>query len=337
MNVLAEVDGNRTRRTGIARPNRFDGGGDHQVPGHLRLGRYQGQQCERESVGNVEGMTAYERLTPALGAMVSGIRLGEIDSETSEALYDALIEHSVLFFRYQHLAPLELVALGRYLGALGARHHSYNTHPETDDLVVLDWKPGDRPDAAEWHSDMTFKASPPFATILQAMTLPPVGGDTLWASMYSVHDRLDPGLRSDLEQLSAVHDPGAFRNGAYARGGNAGIDEMLGTVGSAVWPIISHHPVTGRPYVNVSESNTRWIIGIGAPESARIIALLLDMINRPDHQVRLRWEPGTIAIWDNRGTQHYAVSDYPQYRRMMHRVVVHTDTRLAARSQPTVG
>jgi taurine dioxygenase len=270
-----------------------------------------------------------DRLTPALGATVAGVNLAALDEQSGEALYAALIEHSVLFLPDQHLTPHEQVAVGRRLGALGERHHAYNTHPETEDLVVLDWKPGDRPDAAEWHSDMTFKADPPFATILQAMVLPPVGGDTLWASMYSVYDTLDPGLRSDLEQLSAVHDPGAFRNGAYAKGGNAGIDEMLATVGSAVWPVISHHPVTGRPYVNVSESNTRWIIGVGAPESARIITLLLDMINRPDHHVRLRWQPGTVAIWDNRGTQHYGVADYPQHRRTMHRVVVHTDTRLA--------
>jgi taurine dioxygenase len=277
-------------------------------------------------------MVTCERLTPAIGAAVSGIRLNQIDADGAQAVYDALIDHQVLFFHDQHLSPLDQVALGRHLGELGERHHAYNTHPETDDLVVLDWQPGDRPDAAEWHSDMTFKANPPFATILQAMILPPVGGDTLWASMYSVYDRLDSGLRSDLEQLSAVHDPGAFRNGAYANGGNAGIDAMLGTVGSAVWPIISHHPVTGRPYVNVSESNTRWIIGVGAPESARIINLLLDMINRPDHQVRLRWQPGTVAIWDNRSTQHYAVADYAQYRRMMHRVVVHRDTRLSRKA-----
>jgi taurine dioxygenase len=275
-------------------------------------------------------MLECERLTPALGAMVSGITLRDLTSELADEVYLALMEHQVLFFRDQHLSPHEQVRLGTQLGDLGQRHHAYNTHPETDDLVVLDWRPGDRPDAAEWHSDMTFKSNPPFATILQAIDLPPVGGDTLWASMYSVYERLDPGLRSDLEQLSAVHDPGAFRNGAYEKGGNAGIDEMLGSVGSAVWPIISHHPVTGRPYVNVSESNTRWIIGVGAAESARILSLLFDMINRPDHQVRLRWMPGTLAVWDNRATQHYAVSDYAQYRRMMHRVVVFTDRRLMA-------
>lgn len=269
-----------------------------------------------------------DRVSPALGAEVSGIELVHLDGDGVDALYSALIEHQVLFFRDQHLAPVDHAAFGRRFGELGARHHSYVTHPESDDVVVLDWKPGQRPDAAEWHSDMTFTAEPPFASILQAVIVPPVGGDTLWASMYSVHDRLDPGLRRDLESLSASHDPGAFRNGPYAEGGDARMNEMLSTVGSAVWPIISHHPVTGRPYVNVSESNTRWIIGLGAAESARILTLLFDIINRPDHQVRLRWRPGTIAIWDNRATQHYAVSDYPNDRRVMHRVAVGRDTRV---------
>ncbi len=276
-------------------------------------------------------MWSIERLTPALGATVIDVDLRRADQALGDAMYEALLEHQVLFFENQHLAPHEHAAFGRLMGELGARHHSYVTHPDDDDVVVLDWEPGARPDAAEWHSDMTFTTEPPFASILQAQVVPPVGGDTLWASMYSVHDRLDPGLRRDLEGLSAVHDPGAFRNGPYAERGNDGINELLGTVGSAVWPIISHHPVTGRPYVNVSESNTRWIIGLGAPESARMLTMLFDIINRPDHQVRLRWREGTVAMWDNRGTQHYAVSDYAEYRRVMHRVAVARDVRGRAR------
>lgn len=269
------------------------------------------------------------RATPALGASVGDVRLRDVDDDGVDALYAALIEHQVLFLPEQHLTPLDHAAFGRRFGELGQRHHSYVTHPDTDDVVVLDWQADDVPDAAEWHSDMTFTQEPPFASILQAMLLPPVGGDTLWASMYSVHDSLDPGLRRDLETLSATHDPGAFRNGPYACGGIHALNEMLSNVGSAVWPIISHHPVTGRPYVNVSESNTRWVIGVSAPESLRILSTLFAVISRPDHQVRLRWEPGTVAIWDNRATQHYAVSDYSGHRRTMHRVAVARDTRMA--------
>jgi taurine dioxygenase len=267
------------------------------------------------------------RHTAALGASIDGVRLDEIDRSVADEIYELLIEHQVLFFREQHLGPDEQAAFGSSMGELGARHHSYRTHPDNDDVVVIEWEPGATTDAAEWHSDMTFTQEPPFASILQAIVVPPVGGDTLWASMYAVHDRLDPGFRRDLEVLDAVHDPGAFRNGPYRDKGNAGINELLGTVGSAVWPIISHHPVTGRPYVNVSESNTRWIIGLGAAESNRILTMLFDYTNRPDHHVRLRWEPGTVAMWDNRATQHYAVADFPKYRRVMHRVAVARDTR----------
>ncbi|MGB3736087.1 MAG: TauD/TfdA family dioxygenase [Ilumatobacter sp.] len=270
------------------------------------------------------------RATRALGAFVRGVGLGDVDDAGVDALYQALIEHQVLFLPGQYLEPADQAAFGRRFGELGQRHHSYVTHPDSEDVVVLDWQPGDRPDAAEWHSDMTFTQEPPFASILQAMLLPPVGGDTLWASMYSVHDSLDSGFRRDLETLSATHDPGAFRNGPFASGGTESMNEMLSNVGSAVWPIISHHPVTGRPYINVSESNTRWIIGVGAPESHRILSMLFASTNRPDHHVRLRWEPGTVAIWDNRATQHYAVSDYAGHRRMMHRVAVARDTRLTS-------
>jgi len=279
-----------------------------------------------------------DRWSPALGAEVHGLDLGQAlqaSDERADAVveevYDALVEHQVLFFRNQSLTPELQAALGRRLGDLAPRHHSYNTLPDHPDVAVLDWQPGDRPDASEWHTDMTFREQPPFASILKAVLVPPVGGDTLWASMYSVYESLDPGFRSDLEGMQICHDPGQFRNGAYAKGGNQGITDMLVDAGSAVWPIVSHHPVTGRPYINVSESNSRWIMGTGAAESQRIVNYLLDAINRPDHQVRLRWQPDTVAIWDNRGSQHYAVADYPKYRRVMHRVAVDTDARLEAR------
>lgn len=273
-------------------------------------------------------MINVERVSSAIGGEVTGLRVADLDDAGVDELYASLIEHQVLFLPEQHLSPEDHARFGSRLGGLGARHHSYVTHPESDDVAVLDWKPGQRPDASEWHSDMTFTANPPFASILQAVQVPPVGGDTLWASMYSVHDCLDTGFRRDLEGLSASHDPGAFRNGPYESGGDDAVNEMLASVGSAVWPVISHHPVTGRPYVNVSESNTRWILGLGAAEGARILTMLFDITNRPDHHVRLRWKSGTVAIWDNRATQHYAVSDYPNDRRVMHRVVVATDTRL---------
>ena len=275
-------------------------------------------------------MLSAERLTPALGAELSGVSAAAItDEQFVDSLYDSLIAHQVVFLHETDLGPADLVALGRSLGELGSRHHSYVTHVESSDVVVLTWQGDDKPDAAEWHSDMTYREQPPFASILKAVEVPPVGGDTLWASMHAVYESLSNGLKSELAELEVVHDMGAFRTGAYAQGGNAGIIQAMGSAGMAVHPVVAHHPVSGRPYLNVSESFTRWIIGMSAPESARLLTMLFDTTNRPEHHVRLRWHPNTIAIWDNRGTQHYAVADYLPHRRVMHRVAIATDRRLA--------
>jgi len=258
--------------------------------------------------------------------------LGEITEDLADAVHAALTEHLVLVLpESAGLDPVRMVQLGRALGTLGPAHHSYTTHPDSDDVVVLSWGGDQKPDAAEWHADMTYTSQPPFASILKAVEVPPVGGDTLWASMFSVHDALDAGLRRDLEQLEAVHDMGAFRTGAYLQGGDQGIMDAMRRAGVATHPVIERHPVTNRPYVNVSESFTRFIIGLSAPESARTLTYLFDLINRPEHQVRIRWQPGTVAIWDNRGTQHYAVADYLPHRRVMHRVAVVTDRRSGSR------
>jgi len=271
------------------------------------------------------------RLTPALGATATLPReAGDVSDELADMVHSALVEHSVLVFPDADLEAKRMVQLGAALGTLGVRHHSYTTHPEFPDVVVLTWEGDQKPDAAEWHSDMTYRQQPPFASILKAVEVPPVGGDTLWASMFAVHDALDPGLRRDLAQLEAVHDMGAFRTGAYLEGGDEGISAALTKAGTAVHPVIAHHPVTGRPYVNVSESFTRFIIGLSAPESARLLTYMFDLINRPDFHVRVRWQAGMVVIWDNRGTQHYAVADYLPHRRVMHRVAVTTDRRTPA-------
>jgi taurine dioxygenase len=271
------------------------------------------------------------RLTPALGATATlPPGTGDISEELADVVHAALVEHSILVFPDADLDARGMVQLGHALGTLGLRHHSYTTHPDFEDVVVLAWEGDQKPDAAEWHSDMTYRSQPPFASILKAVEVPPVGGDTLWASAFAVHDALDPGMRRDLAQLDAVHDMGAFRTAAYLEGGEDGISAALTKAGTAVHPVIAHHPVTGRPYVNVSESFTRFVIGLSAPESARLLTYLFDLINRPDFHVRVRWQPGMVVIWDNRGTQHYAVADYLPQRRVMHRVAVATDRRAPA-------
>lgn len=272
-----------------------------------------------------------ERMTPALGAEVTGLDPSvDITADVARQLHSLLMEHQVIFMRDLDLAPRKMAQLGGALGSLGARHHSYVTHEECDDVVILEWKDDDVPDAAEWHSDMTYRATPPFASILKGVVIPNAGGDTLWASMYSVYDSLPEGMKGDLAELEAVHDMGSFRTPAYQAGGDDGILEAYNSARTATHPMIEHHPVTGRPYLNVSESFTRFVIGLSAPEGGRLLTELFDRINRPEHHVRLRWKPNTIAMWDNRGTQHYAVADYLPQRRVMHRVAVVDDAHQPA-------
>ncbi len=246
-------------------------------------------------------------------------------------LHRALVEHRVLIVDQAALEPTQLMELGRRLGPVANDHHCYSTHPDADAVVVLEWGGATKPDAAEWHADMTYRQDPPFASVLQAEVVPPAGGDTLWACMSSVYESLPAGLRSELVELEAVHDMGTFRTRAYRDGGTDAMRIALVEAGTAVHPVVAHHPITGQPYLNVSESFTRFVIGLSAPEGARLLTLLFDAVKSPEHQVRHRWTTGSLAIWDNRGTQHYALADYLPHRRVMHRVAVVSDPRATGR------
>ena len=271
---------------------------------------------------------SYQRISKALGATVTGFQPQLLSNPGAlDDMYSALIEHQLLVIPNARLSPAGLQRLGSAFGPVTNDHHAYQSHPDADAVVVLEWGGPNRPDAAEWHADMTYRSSPPFASVLQAEVIPPIGGDTLWASMYSVYDSLSPQLQAELDELEAVHDMGAFRTPAYRAGGLSAMVDALASAGTAVHPVVAVHPATGRRYLNVSESFTRFVVGLSAPESARLLTMLFDAINRPEHHTRLCWQSGTIAIWDNRATQHYAIADYLPHRRVMYRVAVATDRR----------
>ena len=183
------------------------------------------------------------------------------------------------------------------------------------------------PDTEDWHKDLTFRATPPFASILRAVNVPSVGGDTLWASMSAVYQALSDGWKSDLAPLLAVHDMGTFRNDYYQRGGVNEINRALSEVGSAVHPVVEIHPVSGLKYLNVNQSFTRQILNMTQGPSDEILQYLYQQVRKPEFQVRLRWQDDTVAIWDNRVTQHYAVCDYLPQRRHMQRVTITRDKR----------
>jgi taurine dioxygenase len=268
-------------------------------------------------------------ITPTIGAEVHDIKLsGQLDAATMDNIYDALSEHLVLFFRDQLLSPEDQFEFATAFGTPAKPHPVYPHLPGFDRVVLLE-NDGERPpDTDDWHTDLTFQPNPPFLSVLYADTVPECGGDTLWSNMYEAFDSLPAELRALVSRLSAVHDMGAFRNNFINENNdvealNAGIAKF----GSAVHPIAPKHPVTGKQLLFVNRSFTQHIVGMLKADSDRLLEYLFSHLESANFQVRFRWRKGSVAMWDNRCTQHFAVCDYlPAYRRM-HRVIIDTDRR----------
>ncbi len=271
-----------------------------------------------------------EPTTRAIGADVSGIALsGNLDARTLDAIYDALSEHLVLFFRDQSLSPKDQFEFAKTYGPPAKMHPVYPHLPGFDRVVLLE-SDGDRPpDTDDWHTDLTFQPSTPFLSVLYAKEVPAVGGDTLWANMYAAFDALPAAIQEHVSALSAVHDMGAFRDRYLQQDdGIAAMNQAMADVGSAVHPIAPRHPVTGKRLLFVNRSFTQHIVGMLKAESDRTLEYLFAHLESPNFQVRFRWRKGSVAMWDNRCTQHFAVADYlPAYRRM-HRVIIDVDRRV---------
>jgi taurine dioxygenase len=268
------------------------------------------------------------QLTPSIGATISEISLNkDLNSETIEQIYSALIKHQVIFFRGQDISPDTHLKLAESLGEIDPGHPVYPHVEGYQSIVLLKNDVNNRPDTNDWHKDLTFKSNPPFASILHGVKVPKVGGDTLWASMSAAYDALPNGWKEQLEGLEAIHDMGTFRNDFYKEGGIDSVNSALKKVGSAVHKIIETHPISGLKYLNVNQSFTRNIINESQGPSDHILQFLYQHISKPEFQVRFHWEDNSIAIWDNRITQHYAVCDYLPELRHMQRVTVINDKR----------
>jgi len=267
-------------------------------------------------------------LTPSIGAIISEVSLNkDLNSETIEQIYSALIKHQVIFFRDQNISPESHLKLAESLGEIDPGHPVYPHVEGHQSIVLLKNDANNRPDTNDWHKDLTFKPNPPFASILHGVKVPKVGGDTLWASMSAAYDKLPNGWKAHLEELDAIHDMGTFRNDFYKEGGIDSVNNALKKVGSAVHKVIETHPTSGLKYLNVNQSFTRNIVNESQGPSDHILQFLFQHISKPEFQVRFHWEDNSIAIWDNRITQHYAVFDYlPEFRHMQ-RVTVINDKR----------
>ena len=270
-----------------------------------------------------------KKLTPTIGAQIKGLNLSaQLDQATMDQIYQALIEHLVIYFPQQELSAESHLSFAETFGIIDQPHSIYPHVGGLKQVVLLENDGNRPPDTNDWHTDLTFKKNPPFASILQAKVIPETGGDTLWANMYTAYNELPSHMKEYLSGLKAIHDMGSFRNGFIDENTSTDrLNEAMMKMGSAVHPVVQVHPVTNKPFLYINKSFTTQICGMSTSESDRLLGYLYDHINQPEFQIRYTWSTGDVAMWDNRVTQHYAVADYAPHYRRMHRVTVVNDKR----------
>jgi taurine dioxygenase len=251
------------------------------------------------------------RLSGSLGAEIRGLSLEKVGLEEAREIESLLAQHLVLFFPDQHLMPPAHIAFGRHFGKLEG-HPNVTGTSELKELFELRASRGAIAD--EWHSDLTCAQQPSVLAILNMVTCPAVGGDTLWSNMYKAYDELSPPLRDLCEGLTALHDAQPH-----------GRPENM-----SVHPVVRVHPVTKKKSLFVNEHFTRRIVELSHPESTMLLGYLTRWASNPRFTVRYRWSAGTIAMWDNRCTQHFVMDDFDE-ERIIQRVTVMGDEPEGAR------
>ncbi|MBW1216053.1 taurine dioxygenase [Pantoea allii] len=264
-------------------------------------------------------------LGPFIGAQVGNLDVSRPLSDAQfEQLYHALLRHQVLFLREQVITPEQHRALAIRFGDLHI--HPVYPHAEgVEEIIVLDTHQDNPPDNDNWHTDVTFIQTPPAVALLASKVLPECGGDTLWTSGIAAYEALSAPFKTLLAELQAEHDftksfpeykhrntPEEHQRWQQAVAKNPPVYH----------PVIRTHPVSGKKALFVNEGFTTRIMDIRQKESEALLGFLFAHVTKPEFQVRWRWQPNDLAIWDNRVTQHYANADYYPTRRVMQRATV---------------
>lgn len=265
----------------------------------------------------------------SLGAEIEGIDLSQpLEADTVSRLRAAFNENHVLFFRDQALSPTEQIAFGRNFGELGT--HPYVAanpdHPEVLDVVT---EPTDRINfGGGWHSDVTFLAEPDLGSILYAIDVPSVGGDTLFADQHAAYEGLSDTMKELIDGLVGVHSASVQYggNGYSQRSTAMETKDSTGAAESEVeHPVVRTHPETGRKGLFVNRAFTLGIKGMYRSESQALLEFLFTHAVKERFTCRFRWQPGSVAMWDNRSVQHYALHDYKGEWRRMRRITIQGD------------
>jgi len=262
-----------------------------------------------------------DKLTPLVGAEVRGVDLSRpLDERTFKEIHAALVDNGVIFFRDQHLTPGQQKDFGRLFGELHvhpAAPSLLEGHPEI--LVIHADEKSKHVAGENWHSDVSCDPEPPMGSILYMHELPPVGGDTLFASMYAAYDALSEPMKRFLEPLTAMHE------GEHVYRGRYGVDDAGRVFPRAEHPVIRTHPVSGRKALFVNGGFTTRIVQLKRAESDAVLQFLYRHVETPEFHCRFRWQVNSIAFWDNRCVQHHAMWDYYPQRRHGHRVTIKGD------------
>lgn len=287
------------------------------------------------SVRSVNALQVHP-LTCALGAQVSGVQLAKAaqDAVLFAELEALLLEHKVLFFREQALTRAEHVAFASRFGSL-EDHPVAGSDPEHPGLVRIYKSPDQPADRYEnaWHSDASWREKPPMGCVLRCVECPPVGGDTMWANMALAYEKLPAHVKDQIAPLRARHSIESTFGAAMP------IEKRLALHAQfpdAEHPVVRTHPKTGEKILYVNGFTTHFTnfhtpanIRYGQdfnPGGADLLRYLVMQAYVPEYQVRWRWQPNSVAIWDNRSTQHYAIMDYPPCHRKMERAGIQGDT-----------
>ncbi|HCX69145.1 taurine dioxygenase [Parvibaculum sp.] len=272
---------------------------------------------------------AVEKLGAHVGAEISGIDLARpLGNKAFREVHDALMNHGVIFFRDQDITPAQHIEFGRKFGELNV-HPFAPSLPGHKEILVIRNDKDHPPNINVWHTDVTFMERPAMGSILKAERLPDNGGDTMWASMYAAFEALSDKMQRFLTDLVAYHD---FEHVFFSARNKMDPIEKAQAVkkARAEWPLMEHpvvrtHPVTGRQALFVNSSFTLRIKDMKELESRALLQFLYEHVTTPEFQCRFRWRENSIAFWDNRCTQHYALADYWPQERCMHRVTIEGD------------
>ena len=259
-------------------------------------------------------------LTPHIGAELLDLDLRDFDAAMIDDIRAALLKYRVIFFRDQQLDRSQHIEFARQFGDLEIHPATPKDQPDPEVLRIAHG-PKSRGSENNWHSDVTWRECPSLGSILRAIELPEVGGDTLFANMVVAYDRLSDEMKERIENLTAVHDIARV----FARRLNRAPEDLHEKFPPMEHPVVRTHPETKERVLYVNTGFTSHIKDMDAAESKALLLELYRTAWNPEVQCRFRWAPGSLAFWDNRSCQHFAASDYYPDVRVMERVTIAGD------------